>query len=1161
LDPTELLRQASSYTGRGTGQLLLDVLGFHPPAALLQRLGLPLTESYLQRAFEVSMLRLTPIGDGALQLANDARQLLGAEPLALAAAYLALRGEPDAAASLLERPEPSLLAARCLVALTRGRFEDARSAAASAIEATRTKKSNRLKGMRSWLAEWTTLVLLTDQDPRAVALARAQLETIKRAQPECEDLHALLEQLSQLLLLGTHSHVRLRNYQHREWRWDELLFLRTLAQAADEPMPSELVNQLASDAESARAAGFRWLAAELASAQAHQGLDQLYRSEEPWQRALRALEAAIDSVQLQAAPASAPRSPTERLVWTLTPDARGGHQVTARVQSGLTSGWSAGRQISWKKLAEARDAAWLAPEDLPVLKHIDPPDRYQRMSHLPDAELPVALIGHSRVFLDPECKRPVEVVRGSVRLEVKSEDEQLVIALAPRACHALPVVCEYDGHARVLVYALSSAQFQIAERLGRTGLSLPSQALSAAERAIARLVAHFPVDSEFGIEGVQLEQESADPRVHISLTRTSAGLRLRLFTAPIGPSQTFVPGAGSASVLGTRETEQGVRSVRALRDLSDERQRLTRLLDECPSLAPDAVREQRIDDLERCLELLSELRAATDVVLLWAEGGRLALAGERGVGDLRVTLRSVESWLTAEGELEVDALTRLQLRALLDARQRRGRFIPLDDGRYLALTMELARTLDLLAPLAQPHADELRLHPLSLLQLAALDADQLRGDTHVEDMLARVRAAEAHTPEVHATFQATLRPYQEEGYVWLSRLSHWGGGACLADDMGLGKTLQALALLVEHAPRGPALVVAPTSVCANWVSEARKFAPTLRVVQLSGERAKLLRELTAYDVLICSYGLLQQESERLSQVRFHVAILDEAQAIKNPAALRTKAALALNAEVRVALTGTPVENHLGDLYSLMRFLNPGLLGSAQQFEARFAKPMQRDGDRAAGQLLKRLIKPFLLRRKKSEVLDDLPPKTVVTLRVEPSDDERALYGALREQALERLAAQGPAAQARMRVLAELTRLRRAACHPSLVLGDAAPAGSKLAAFLELVDELREGGHRALVFSQFVDHLTIVRTQLNERGIPYQYLDGSTPPQARSEAVEAFRAGQGDLFLISLKAGGFGLNLTAADYVVHLDPWWNPAVEDQASDRAHRIGQTRPVTVY
>jgi SNF2 family DNA or RNA helicase len=208
-----------------------------------------------------------------------------------------------------------------------------------------------------------------------------------------------------------------------------------------------------------------------------------------------------------------------------------------------------------------------------------------------------------------------------------------------------------------------------------------------------------------------------------------------------------------------------------------------------------------------------------------------------------------------------------------------------------------------------------------------------------------------------------------------------------------------------------------------------------------------------------------------------------------------------------------------------------------------------------------LIKPFVLRRKKSEVLDDLPQKTVITLRIEPSAEERALYAALREQALSKVASPGAPAQARIQILAELMRLRRAACHPRLVLPETSTPSSKLNAFEELVDELRQGGHRALVFSQFVDQLSLVRERLDTLGISYQYLDGSSTPNARAQSVEAFQTGHGDLFLISLKAGGFGLNLTAADYVVHLDPWWNPAVEDQASDRAHRIGQTRPVTVY
>jgi SNF2 family DNA or RNA helicase len=265
--------------------------------------------------------------------------------------------------------------------------------------------------------------------------------------------------------------------------------------------------------------------------------------------------------------------------------------------------------------------------------------------------------------------------------------------------------------------------------------------------------------------------------------------------------------------------------------------------------------------------------------------------------------------------------------------------------------------------------------------------------------------------------------------------------------------------------------------------------------------------------------------------------------------------------MRVALTGTPIENHVGELWSIMSFLNPGLLGPMRSFEQRFAKPIERGDDRGLAESLRRVVSPFILRRKKSEVLAELPEKTVVTLRITPSPEERALYAALRDQALARLRDPGRPGEVRLRMLAELMRMRRAACHPTLVAPETNIASSKLEAFEELLSELREEGHRALVFSQFVDQLSIVRKRLEALGVPYQYLDGSSSPTHRTESVRAFQAGSGDVFLISLRAGGFGLNLTAADYVIHLDPWWNPAVEDQASDRAHRIGQTRPVTIY
>jgi SNF2 family DNA or RNA helicase len=307
--------------------------------------------------------------------------------------------------------------------------------------------------------------------------------------------------------------------------------------------------------------------------------------------------------------------------------------------------------------------------------------------------------------------------------------------------------------------------------------------------------------------------------------------------------------------------------------------------------------------------------------------------------------------------------------------------------------------------------------------------------------------------------------------------------------------------------------------------------------------------------------LLQSQSEAFFKQHWHTLVLDEAQAIKNAQAKRTKAVQQLQGDMRVVCTGTPLENHLGELWSLFRFLNPGLLGSQDAFNERYAYPIER-GDNAARKRLKRLIQPFFLRRTKTEVLAELPPRVEVVYPVQLSAPEIALYEATRRQALEAVsAASGKGKDARFQMLAEITRLRRLCCHPDLVMPEAGLSSAKMEAFAELVSDLLDNHHKALVFSQFVDVLTKAREVLEKQNVSYQYLDGATPQAERKKRVDAFQAGQGDVFLISLKAGGTGLNLTAADYVIHLDPWWNPAVEDQASDRAHRMGQTRPVTIY
>jgi superfamily II DNA or RNA helicase len=891
-----------------------------------------------------------------------------------------------------------------------------------------------------------------------------------------------------------------------------------------------------------------------------------------WERSLDKLQSFLEP-PAEAAPKAAAVNAGKRLVFRL--DAATG-DIIAVEQAAKGGGWSAGRPVALKRLHQ-RDAKlnYLTPEDQRVaatIKHYR--SYYDDTYDFDPFRGPLALIGHPRLFDAQAPEQRVDLIRYPVELVVRETRNALRIDLSHRAARPTAVI-EPEAPDRWRLIEIPQALVDLGAVLGPEGLEIPREARERVVALIKTENPRLPVRSE--LAGVATQSVKGDPRPILRIVPEGGAFHLRAVVRPVGEAgPAYPPGQGSRSVLVT----EGGAHRRLERDLLAEADGLEAVAQACPSLAPwrDSDLDWRIDGLDAVLEALQELHdSPAPVGLEWPQGAALAPTRTVGAKAMSLNIASGTDWFEVGGEIRVDEDLVLDMAQVLSRLGRSpGRFIALDDGRYLALTEDLRRRLDALAAITETTKGGQRIGALGAAALENLveGAGSVKSDRRWAAMIERLGAARGYEPQVPDGLQAELRDYQLQGFAWLARLSRLGLGACLADDMGLGKTVQTLALMLTEAAKGPSLVIAPTSVCHNWVVEAARFAPSLRVRSLAGapDRAALVAGLGPGEVLVASYGLLHTETELLASRRFAVAVFDEAQNLKNAETRRAQASKRIDAGFRLALSGTPLENRLEELWSLFDTVTPGLLGSREAFQRRFSGPIEKGHGVHARQALKALLRPFLLRRTKGAVLTELPARTEITLEVEAGPTERAFYEALRRKALENLeamaetggqggGAKGAGGQKRIRILAEITRLRRAACNPALIEPGIDVGSAKMEALLELVEELRAGRHRALVFSQFTGHLDLVEAALREKGVSLLRLDGSTPAKERARLVEAFQAGEGELFLISLKAGGSGLNLTGADYVIHLDPWWNPAVEDQATDRAHRIGQTRPVTVY
>lgn len=1113
--------------------------------------------------------------------------------------HLLLRGrlaEAEAAIYRLaeDAPEDALLLQGWLCCL-QGRYERTREVGELALKQLKKATGKRKIYVDSVPGIFPVLALL--QEGRAASLRTAE----EYAHPIAEQTYShwlavtygSLEKVAQTLQGNTSAKAylsrtplsTLADAHSFEALIDALCLYWADVETARDRLPDsvkDIYNQ-------AKAAGFDWFALEAATLLARlnprstygkeapalsektgiQPLTDIIAPKEAWELALTAL------MGIQSAPGKteAAAETEYRMAWFLTMYSSQSWVLQPKEQKiSVKGGWSRGRAVALYRLKyNLSDFPYLTPHDREICACLTTEYKsYGSNEHYFQDQALVALVGHPLVFWEDAPTTPLEIVKGEPALTVKqSKNGMLTLSLTPPLEERQAVALIKETPTRVKVVELTKEHQRIAAVLGpKSALEVPESAKDKVLETLNAIVSLVTVHSDIGGGIPDAEEVPAQAIPHIHLLPAGAGLKVSLLTRPFGDDGPYYrPGSGGEMVL----AEVGGQRLQTHRNLKEEKKLARAVEKTCPTLQrlEDEAGEWLIDDPEDCLELLLELQELGDqAVVEWPEGEKMRVVNRVGLGDFKVQIQRQRDWFAASGELSISenqVLDMQRLMALLEASP--GRFIQLADGEFVALTQEFRKRLDELRAFSETSGKGVRFHPLASLAMEDWmdEVGQLKTDKHWKDHVKRLKEAQDLQPKLPSTLQAELRDYQVDGFNWLARLAHWGVGACLADDMGLGKTLQALAVILTCAPEGPTLIVAPTSVCMNWLSEAEKFAPTLNPMQFgSGDRQKVLNDLQPFDLLVCSYGLLQQEevAKMLAEVQWQTIVLDEAQAIKNAATKRSQAAMKLQGGFKILTTGTPIENHLGELWNLFRFINPGLLGSQEQFNQRFANAIERNQDKQARNRLKKLIQPFILRRTKTEVLDELPARTEITLQVELSAQEMAFYEALRREAIAKLSEPGAEGGTKhLQVLAEIMKLRRACCNTRLVKAEPKLPSSKLDAFGEILEELLENNHKALVFSQFVDHLAILREFLDSQNVHYQYLDGSTPAKERKKRVDAFQAGQGDVFLISLKAGGTGLNLTAADYVIHMDPWWNPAVEDQASDRAHRMGQQRPVTIY
>lgn len=788
------------------------------------------------------------------------------------------------------------------------------------------------------------------------------------------------------------------------------------------------------------------------------------------------------------------------------------------------------------------------------------------------------LSGSDRIFVGSPYENPlrpayVEQVRPYIEFKARGNRIEVNSNIDPPGYGASLKKCfikRLEGDTYTIVN-LTDLQHEFLSRI-LTVDSLPVSALPQLKMLEEKLSSILEVRSDLApIES--MPHITGTDIIAVRITPDDGDYNVFLQSCPVPDGQLrFAPGEGDEEIF---DEENGITKY-VTRDLRAEFFTYNNLKKEIESCGVEFSDYQNVtlSNPESLLKLLTYTHDNPEhFILEWPEGQPLKFRGMLNPSDIDIQVVSNVKWFDMVGKVALGSGSYMSIQDLLRRFREDGQseYIRVGDNEYMKMSRELRRHLAQLEALTTGTihgrgnlvVPQYRVGHLAevLGENGGMNAQMDEGFTSLLD---RMKAAYSMTPDVPEGLNAVLRPYQKEGYDWLVRLASWGAGACLADDMGLGKTLQTIAFMLSRADRGPSLVVAPKSVAPNWRNECLRFAPSLNPIILNDQKDKgdTLSKVQAGDVVITTYGMLVTQEAKLSKVAWNVACLDEAHQIKNRNTRGSAAAMNLVAESRVILTGTPIQNHLGELWNLFQFINPGLLGPWQEF---LDKYIRTDMDSSTRDNLKALTTPFILRRTKEEVLDDLPEKIGYTHMVQLTDEEMLIYEKARSDAEEMFDGERKKGKDKEKIKINffemLTRLRLIANSVSLAYPEWKRQSSKIGALLDILESITPlPDNRILVFSQFTSFLDQVKLALDKMGMDYLYLDGQTSLSERESLVNRFQNGECQIFLISLKAGGLGLNLTAANYVILMDPWWNPAIENQATDRAHRLGQERAVTV-